>query len=64
MNCLERQGGCPCPEFSKAGLCDWPYRNGMSFQEARYMTENLQVIEQGGTHEQRKIESQRQKRRA
>jgi len=43
--CPENKVSCPCPEFSKDGLCDWPYRNGMSFQEARYMTEILQVTE-------------------
>lgn len=45
MNCPERKAFCPCPEFSKEGICDWPYRNGMSLQEARYMTEILRVID-------------------
>ena len=57
MNCPERKLYCPCHEFSKERLCDWPYRNGTSFQEMRYMTEILRVVDQGGAHEQRKIES-------
>ncbi len=43
--CPEGKTFCPCPEFSKDGLCDWPYRNGMSFQDARYMTEILRLID-------------------
>lgn len=44
-DCPEGKLYCPCAEFAKGGLCDWPYRNGMSFLEASYMTELLLVIE-------------------
>lgn len=43
--CPEGKTFCPCPEFSKEGLCDWPYWIGMSYQEIRYMTEILQLID-------------------
>ena len=43
--CPEGKDFCPCPEFSKGGLCDWLYRNGLSFQGARYMTEILRLID-------------------
>jgi hypothetical protein len=44
-NCPEGKLCCPCPEFSKDGLCDWPYRIDMSFEEIKYMTELLQTVE-------------------
>jgi len=44
-DCPEGKDFCPCPGFSKEGLCDWPYRNGMSFEEARYITEILRGTE-------------------
>jgi hypothetical protein len=43
-HCPEKKDKCPCPEFSKDGLCDWPYRNGMTPQELKYMTELLETI--------------------
>jgi hypothetical protein len=42
--CPEGKTFCLCLEFSKEGLCDWPYRIGISFEEDRYMTEILRVI--------------------
>lgn len=43
--CTEGKTFCPCPEYSKEGLCDWPYRNGLDLPELRYMTELLQTVE-------------------
>ena len=47
MHCplSEKKRDCPCPEYSKEGLCDWPYRYGLTLQGARYMTELLKTIE-------------------
>lgn len=28
MNCPINKLVCPCPEYSKEGLCDYPYYNG------------------------------------
>lgn len=40
---------CPCQEYAKEGFCDWPYWNVISLEEAKYMTELLQIAEgQGG----------------
>lgn len=43
--CPENKDSCPCQEFSKEGLCDWPYRYDLTLQEARYLTELLKTIE-------------------
>lgn len=43
-DCPEGKLYCPCLEFSKEGLCDWPYRNRMSFLEAGYMTDLLRLL--------------------
>jgi hypothetical protein len=29
---------CPCAEYSKEGLCDWPYRAGLDLEENREIT--------------------------
>ena len=42
--CPEGKDVCPCQEYAKEGLCDWPYLNGMTLEEAKYMTELLRVI--------------------
>jgi hypothetical protein len=34
MQCpiVKPESECPCPEYSKEGLCDWPYRNDLDPQ--------------------------------
>ncbi len=34
---------CLC-EFSKEGLCDWPYRNNYDLGQIRYTTELIGII--------------------
>jgi hypothetical protein len=34
-NCPAGKKECPCKEFSKEGLCDYPYRLGMSLKEIK-----------------------------
>jgi hypothetical protein len=43
-DCPEGKICCPCSEYSKEGFCDWPYRNGMTFHETRFITEVLSVV--------------------
>ncbi len=44
-DCPEGKFYCPCSEYSKDGLCDWPYRKDMSLEQIRYVTELLKVIQ-------------------
>ena len=37
---------CPCQEFSKERLCDWPYRIDFDHEQIRYLSELLRVIEE------------------
>lgn len=39
---------CPCPEYSKEGLCDWPYRSDFDGGQIRYTTQLLQAVDEGG----------------
>lgn len=36
---------CPCPVYSKQGLCDWPYKNSMKYDEIRNVTVFWQDID-------------------
>ncbi len=39
MKCPLDKAICPCPEYSKeGGLCDYPYRNGMTLEECQRLT--------------------------
>jgi len=37
-NSMDRPGNCPCQEYSKDGLCDYPYKSGMSYEEIKAIT--------------------------
>jgi hypothetical protein len=38
---------CPCLEYSKEGLCDHPYKHGMSYEQCREVTERMkEAVEQ------------------
>ena len=39
MNCPINKTECPCPEFSKDRLCDYPYRKGLTYEEIKKVTE-------------------------
>jgi hypothetical protein len=43
MPCPDGKESCPS-EYSKEGLCDWPYLAGMDVGEIRYTTQVLQVV--------------------
>ena len=38
MKCPVGKKECPCEEYSKDELCDYPYRNGMSLEEIQEIT--------------------------
>lgn len=44
LNCPAKKTACPCPEYSKEGLCDWPYWNKMTLEENKNMTKMLRQI--------------------
>jgi hypothetical protein len=35
MNCPANKKECPCKEYSKENLCDYPYRTGMTLEEIK-----------------------------
>lgn len=45
QDCPEHKKSCPCQEFSKEGLCDWPYSIDLDHKQIRYLSELLKVIE-------------------
>lgn len=38
MNCPIKKDTCPCEEFSKEGLCDYPYPVGATFEQIQTIT--------------------------
>lgn len=42
--CPELKSPCPCREYAKDALCDWPYHIDMDPGQIVYMTELLDVI--------------------
>ena len=40
---------CPSCQFQKQGLCDYPYRSGLSYEENKEIT--LRNIDGGRLHE-------------
>jgi hypothetical protein len=37
---------CPCEQFSKDGLCDWPYPTGADYEQVKDITEKEVANEQ------------------
>ena len=38
-------GKCEGCEYSKSGLCDYPYKRDMNYQECREITEQTKVLQ-------------------
>ena len=34
---------CPCPEYSKEALCDYPYKEGMTLSEIKQVTRSYEL---------------------
>lgn len=41
MNCPAGKKECPCEEYSKHELCDYPYKKDMNLEEIRETTQRL-----------------------
>jgi len=39
MTCPAGKKECPCQDYAKQGLCDWPYKNGMTLEEIQQTTQ-------------------------
>lgn len=37
---------CPCKIYAKNGLCDYPYKNGMNYEQIRNVTKTMLKVEQ------------------
>ncbi len=38
-DCPADKKDCPCPDYNKEGLCDYPYTVGMSHDDIRWLSE-------------------------
>ena len=37
----------PCPDYSKEGLCDWPYRNDLDVGQIKYLSQLIKITVDG-----------------
>jgi len=42
-NCPVGHKTCPCPEYSKQGKCDYPYRKEMTYKDILKLSAKLKV---------------------
>ncbi len=43
MKCPAGLKICPCPEYSKEGKCDWPYKKEMTYKDILRMSKKLAI---------------------